>query len=369
MMLSNYANSKRRGFTLTEMIVAVAIFSTVMAGVAAVFISSLHASDSARAKLEIFEQVRAFADFVERDISGTYRSRDLDDCATFIGDNDQIAFLSLGQNFGSSVSDITLISYYLLDDPQYDEPMYRRFMRVTVPMPFEAVTRFVSGYPRLAEGVEVLDARQYDPAENEYFPSDADLDWVVENADPVYRDHAVLLGQIPPQDRLFPQTDEQLQDLFAVLHARYGIEYGWTPDPTDPNRFDYVWIATDQTGTPQINDSMAPQLDDFELVTLTRDVRFRYGRIQPAGDINVPDAGPGGYKLSPRGDRYDAIDTTVAYGLQNSWNSGEQFGPPEVVELNMTFISRTRAVRDAPLAQPFYSLIYIPMAFDRGSSS
>jgi len=361
----SYATSKRRGFTLTETVVAIAIFATVMAGVAGVFIGSLHASDAARAKLEVYEQFRAFTDFVERDISCAYRSEDLDDRPTFVGGNDRLAFIAVSQNFGDKDADFILISYYLLDDPQYDEPEYKRLIRLSIPMPFGAVKAFMESYTRVpAPAGEVAIGGQ---AAYAAFPSSEDISKL---GGGVYAPHVNLLQQVLPQDRLFPQTDEQVEALFAVLHGLYEIEYGWkSPYPADPNRFDNVWLAYNRAaGSINETSEMAPRIDDFELVTLATDLRFRYGRIHPADDIGpVPDRGPGGYRISPRRTDDDGTDTTVFYGLQHGWDAIAQGGPPEVVEVNMTFISRTRALRDEPLRQPFHSLVYIPMAFDGGT--
>ena len=375
-MDSSYAIRRRRGFTLTEIVVAVAIFATVMAGVAAVFISSLHASDAARAKLQIVEQLRAFSDFVGRDISSAYRSEDFDDRTTFMGAPDRLTFISLTQNFGDDDADFSLISYYLVDDPESaDRPVsdqYRRLIRLAIPLPYEAVEDFMAGYRTMpVGGGEVVGS---DEAAYVAFPPPARF------SDLGGR-YANRLQNIPPQDMLFPQTDQDLQALFGVLYELYGVQYGWYP---------YEWDSSDFSRTGR---DMAPRIDDFELVTLVmaqpklrqrfnddgtvstytiEPVRFRFGRINPQDNIGAPPVpGPGGYMLSPRiptGGQDVMFDNTIMYGVRDNWNAAAQGGPPEIVEVNLTFVSKTRAVRDEPLTQPFYSLIYLPMAFDSGRS-
>jgi len=385
-MEPSYAIRRNRGFTLTEMIVAVAIFATVMAGVAAVFISSLHASDAARAKLQIVEQFRAFSDFVTRDISCAYRSEDLDNRATFMGASDRLAFITLTQNFGNNDADFSLLTYYLLDDPEsFDRPLserYKRLVRLAIPLPYEAVEAFMGGYPRLDDesAGDMPFSPQHEPRDDEFFPSNNDLDALTGT----YAQYANVLRDVDPRDRLFPgkergngevslqEANRRLQALFGVLQGLFDVRYGWYP---------FEW-----DGDP--DSDMAPQIDDFELVTLVLHpdsgrvghgryeeefllypLKFRFGRINPQDSIGTPVQGPGGYMLSPRipmeGPEV-TFDNTVMYRVQDDWNAVAQGGPPEIVEVNMTFVSKTRAVRDQPLAQPFYSLVYLPMAFDSG---
>jgi len=403
-MEQNYVIRRHRGFTLTEIVVAVAIFATVMSGVAAVFISSLHASDAARAKLEIIEQFRAFSDFVTRDISCAYRSEDLDDRATFMGGPDRLAFITLTQNFGPNDADFSLITYYLLDDPESagrpESGQFKRLIRLAIPLPYEAVEAFMSGYPRPDDeaGIELPFSPMHEPRDDEFFPSNNDLDALRGTS---YAQYANALKGVDPRDRLFPgkelrpgsdpdgdgevsleDANLRLQALFGVLRF-FGVQYGWGQ---------FEWDG-------DLDSEMAPLIDDFELVTLVlahepgtefgrvrhgRDsndqptenplypLRFRFGRINPREGVGDPPVlGPGGYMLSPRTSvegRDVAFDNTVMYGVQDSWNAVAQGGPPEVVEVNMTFISKTRAVRDEPLAQPFYSLIHLPMAYDSGGT-
>ena len=392
-MESSYAIRRHRGFTMTEIVVAVAIFATVMAGVAAVFISSLHASDAARAKLQIVEQFRAFSDFVGRDISCAYRSEDLDDRATFMGAPDRLAFITLTQNFGEDDADFSLLSYYLVDDPEsIDRPVsdqFKRLIRLAIPLSYEAVEAFMAGYmpDAIGEDDEVGGSE-----EGAYvaFPPPGRFS----ELGGLYSEYVSHLQEnIAPRDMLFPQNDDDLQALLAVLHGLYDIEYGW--QSSGPNRFENVWLARESSEGVNINDSMAPLIDDFELVTLVLahepgsefgrvvhgpdgeeyplyPLKFRFGRINPRDNIGPPPAqGPGGYILSPRDPatgREVTFDNTIMYGVQDNWNAVAEGGPPEVVEVNLTFVSRTRAVRDRSLATPFYSLIYLPMAFDSGRS-
>jgi len=123
----------REGFTLVEVLVAVAVFATVIAGVLTVYTSALRARDVARENALIFEQFRGYTAFIERDITAAYLSRDRDDTFTLYCDtvtmpiyhparasdvnvtSSRLAFIGLTENEDDN-HDLALVSYYLVPD-------------------------------------------------------------------------------------------------------------------------------------------------------------------------------------------------------------------------------------------------------------
>jgi prepilin-type N-terminal cleavage/methylation domain-containing protein len=119
----------REGFTLVEVLVAVAVFATVIAGVLTVYTSALRARDVANENALIFERFRGYTAFIERDITAAYLSRDRDDTFTLYCDtvpvyhpitdsyveSSRLAFIGLTENEPDN-HDLALVSYYLVPD-------------------------------------------------------------------------------------------------------------------------------------------------------------------------------------------------------------------------------------------------------------
>ena len=105
------------------MLVALAVFSTVMAGISVVFISSLRAWRTGQENRSIFEMARASLRFMERDISSAFGSVDRDEIQTLVGDREWLTFVGITENPETGPydppkahSDISRISYYLMPD-------------------------------------------------------------------------------------------------------------------------------------------------------------------------------------------------------------------------------------------------------------
>ena len=73
------------GFTLTELLVATAIFSIIMTAIAALFVASLHAVKSAYLAADAYETSRGAFNVVERDLSTVFTMRDYGDYYQFYG--------------------------------------------------------------------------------------------------------------------------------------------------------------------------------------------------------------------------------------------------------------------------------------------
>jgi len=74
-----------RGFTLTELLVATAIFAIIMSAVAALFVASLSAVRSGYQSQEAFETARGTFNVLERDLTTVFTSRDFGQHYQFYG--------------------------------------------------------------------------------------------------------------------------------------------------------------------------------------------------------------------------------------------------------------------------------------------
>ena len=120
---------KGNGFTLVEMLVALAIFGTVMAGISVVFISSMRAWQTARENQSVFEMGRAALQFMERDITAAFGSVDRNEMQTLVGTSQWLTFVGVTENpktwvstgpasgYQAAYSDTSRITYALMHDP------------------------------------------------------------------------------------------------------------------------------------------------------------------------------------------------------------------------------------------------------------
>ena len=115
------------GLTLVEMLVALAIFGTVMAGVSVVFISSMRAWQTAQDNRSVFEMGRAALQFMQRDITSVFGSVDRGEMQTFVGTSEWLTFAGIMENpltgWSEAHSDMSRVSYYLMHDPTGREDM------------------------------------------------------------------------------------------------------------------------------------------------------------------------------------------------------------------------------------------------------
>ena len=76
---------KKRGFTLTELLIATAIFTILMSAIVALFVASLHAVKSAYLASDAYETSRGAFATVERDLTTVFTMRDYGDYYQFFG--------------------------------------------------------------------------------------------------------------------------------------------------------------------------------------------------------------------------------------------------------------------------------------------
>jgi len=124
------------------MLVALAIFGTVMAGISIVFLSSLRAWHASRETQSVFEMGRAALRVMEQDITTAFGSVDRGELRTLVGGPDWLSFVGITENPKTSPnpawdptphSDISRITYYLWREaPGSDEHLLLRLVQLDV---------------------------------------------------------------------------------------------------------------------------------------------------------------------------------------------------------------------------------------------
>ncbi|MCK5557335.1 MAG: prepilin-type N-terminal cleavage/methylation domain-containing protein, partial [Candidatus Hydrogenedentes bacterium] len=161
---------RANGVTLVELMVALAVFSTVMAGISVVFISSMRAWRTGRESRSVFEMARAAVQFMERDITSAFGSVDRDEFRTLVGTSDWLTFVEITENpvtwrelpsgggYDVAHSDMSRITYFLAADPAVpDEHLLLRLVQLDVdelrgyPRPEVVIPRTVAAWNRIIE--------------------------------------------------------------------------------------------------------------------------------------------------------------------------------------------------------------------------
>jgi prepilin-type N-terminal cleavage/methylation domain-containing protein len=133
---------RRNGFTLVEMLVALAIFGTVMAGISIVFLSSLRAWHASRETQSVFEMGRAALRVMEQDITTAFGSVERGELRTLVGGPDWLSFVGITENpktarepgwTPTAHSDIARITYCLMSETAgSDENLLLRLVQLDV---------------------------------------------------------------------------------------------------------------------------------------------------------------------------------------------------------------------------------------------
>jgi len=115
---------------MVELLVALAVFATVMSGISVVFISSMRAWRTGRENRSVFQMARAASQFMQRDITSAFGSVDRDEVKTLVGTRKWLTFVGITENpvtrvkLSSEVtydvphSDVSRITYRLIPDPE-----------------------------------------------------------------------------------------------------------------------------------------------------------------------------------------------------------------------------------------------------------
>jgi type II secretion system protein J len=223
---------KPTGFTLVEMLVALAIFGTVMAGISVVFISSMRAWQTNRENQSVFEMGRAALNVMEQDLTSAFGSVDRDEMQTLVGGRDWLTFVGMVENPLTRVKVETGPgSYYTYDVPHSD---------------MSRVTYCLLGNPAVAGEMLLLrlvqldvDGVGTDPIDVNQVTFDTVQAWeaIIENANPEML------------------TDPELYDLLKVGERHFelasnilGLEfyYGAVNHETGQMGWSYTWDSRER---------------------------------------------------------------------------------------------------------------------------
>ncbi len=114
--------ARQRGFTLPEMLVAITIFLVVMAGISAVFVSSLRAVRQGYQAIDAYELGRSSLAVVKRDLTSCFTSREHGDYYSFCGTPIGMTFVGLVRSSAdSATANIARVTYaiYALPSGQF----------------------------------------------------------------------------------------------------------------------------------------------------------------------------------------------------------------------------------------------------------
>ena len=97
----------RAGFSLIELLVAVAIMSTVMAGVTALFLGSLQTVQRGRSMMGGYELARTTLETVQRDLGAAFTARQWGDYYTFYGTPIGFTYVGAARNDGDNLQRVS----------------------------------------------------------------------------------------------------------------------------------------------------------------------------------------------------------------------------------------------------------------------
>ncbi|HPU98961.1 MAG TPA: prepilin-type N-terminal cleavage/methylation domain-containing protein, partial [Candidatus Hydrogenedentes bacterium] len=106
----------RLGFTAIELLVAIAIFITLMAGVTGLFTGIIRTVQGSHATMDAMENIRASMAVFEADLKQSFARSDLEDSYAFYGE--PTGFVYIGADRTGKLSRVT---YVLHVDPEQTE--------------------------------------------------------------------------------------------------------------------------------------------------------------------------------------------------------------------------------------------------------
>ncbi len=109
----------KRGFTLVELLVAIAIFVTVMASVALVFNGAIRTSKQGFQNQEAYELARGAMKVIERDLNRAFTNRNRGDVFNFYGTPIGFTYVGLIAANESSAPNMARVTYVIYHDPTF----------------------------------------------------------------------------------------------------------------------------------------------------------------------------------------------------------------------------------------------------------
>lgn len=116
---TTWASRPCHGFTLVELLVAIAIFVTVMASVALVFNGAVRTSKQGFQNQEAYELARGAMKVIERDLSRAFTNRNHGDVFSFYGTPIGFTYVGLIQADESSAPNMARVTYVVYHDPAF----------------------------------------------------------------------------------------------------------------------------------------------------------------------------------------------------------------------------------------------------------
>ncbi len=125
------------GFTLVELLVAMAIMSLILTGLAAIFLGSMHAVRAGYRSMDAYENNRVAFQVLKHDLTAGFTSRDHGDVYNFHGEPYGMVYVGLAdqsRTYGESDDPrIARVSYVVrqIGLPEYDEIQVNRYDPIT----------------------------------------------------------------------------------------------------------------------------------------------------------------------------------------------------------------------------------------------
>lgn len=129
----------RGGFTLTELLIAMTVFTILMAGLAALFIASINAMKSGNTIIEGNEEARTGLGVIERDLQSAFSAREYGDYYQFYGTPIGMTFIGLVRSYDmyatgdTGSTNLARVSYVLHPQPDPNKASFET-MRLRDPL-------------------------------------------------------------------------------------------------------------------------------------------------------------------------------------------------------------------------------------------
>lgn len=118
-------NRSQRGFTLTELLVAMAIFLVLASALVTLFTSAVHSVRQAYATIDAFEQGRVATTTLSRDLTNAFTSREYGDVYNFYGRYD--GFMFVGALEDGRIGRVTYAFHKIGAAPEYQTTIRERW--------------------------------------------------------------------------------------------------------------------------------------------------------------------------------------------------------------------------------------------------
>ena len=128
----------RRGFTAVELLVAIAIFVTLMAGVMTMFSGVIRTVQGSQATMDAMENIRASMAVFEADLKQTFARRDMEDTYAFYGEPTGFVYVGVDRE-----GKLTRVTYSLHIDPEQTERDRMQTLQVPLSQVRDAVTHYL----------------------------------------------------------------------------------------------------------------------------------------------------------------------------------------------------------------------------------